>query len=158
MGRILAVVAAMSALAIAQLPPPVSQQIAALHQQVELLAQGGQYVAVHGATNVMRRYGERMARDYTHFDQRLLSLAATLGMRMPAGPAAPAFAAPNPATLDRDFLAWAEARNQQLLSTLRAAQREHARAPLDGLTRSLLPLVEVHRQLTLALRQPGAPV
>lgn len=158
MRRVLLVVAALAALALAQQPPPVSQQIAALHQQVEMLAQAGQYAATHGATSVMRRYGERLARDYTHFDLRLLSRAAALGMRMPAGAAAPSFAASDPATFDRDFLAWAEEQNQKLLRTLRAARTEHAQAPLGGLARALLPLVEVHRLLTLALQQPGAPV
>jgi hypothetical protein len=151
------VVAAFSALAVAQ-QPPVSQQITTLHQQMELLAQAGQYAATHGATNVMRRYGERMARDYTHCDQRLLSRAAALGMRLPAGAAAPAFAALDPASFDRDFLVWAQARNQQLLRTLRVAQQEHAEALLGGLARSLSPLVEVQLQLTAALQQPGAPV
>ncbi|HET9784058.1 MAG TPA: DUF4142 domain-containing protein [Terriglobales bacterium] len=152
------VVAFLAALAMAQQPPPVSQRITALHQQVEVLAQGGQYAAIHGATNIMRRYGERVARDYTHFDQRLLSRAAALGMRLPASAAAPAFAASNPANFDREFITWAAQQNQQLLNTLRDAAREPTPAPLGGLARSLLPLVEVHHQLTLALQQPGAPV
>jgi predicted outer membrane protein len=156
MGRAILLLALLSVWATAQqLPPPLSQQISSLHEQVQSLAQGGQLAATHGATAVMRRYGERMARDYTRFDQELLNRAGDLGMHLPASTVPPGFSTGG-SDFDRSFLAWAATRTQQLLNALRTGQR--AAGPLAGLAGSLLPLVEVHRQLNLALRQPGAPV
>src|SRR6185437_378855 len=148
MGRAILLLALLSGWTAAQqLPPPLSQQISSLHEQVQSLA--------HGGTAVMRRYGERMARDFTRFDQELLNRAGDLGMRLPASAVPPGFSTGG-SDFDRSFLAWAATRTQQLLNALRTGQR--AAGPLAGLAGSLLPLVEVHSQLNLALRQPGAPV